>query len=137
VSRISNFETNENEDNTMTERTYKGIRFVFDAEKNPRGKCVVTAGGKPLTSVWEQPYETVPEFEWGSEWGRGCKNLAVSILKDVFKEELVTFELCNRFRRDFIARFPFDGFEIKESVLEAWLDIQLREMEKQRAKAIT
>jgi hypothetical protein len=130
MSKFSNLLNDEEE---IKEKCYKGIR---SPNGHARGNCIVTVDGKPLRSIWEQPYETVPEFEWGSAWGRGCKNLAVSILHDIMNEEDITFDLCNLFRKEIVSRLPIDSWTLKEFELLSWVDTKILNMEKQRAKAI-
>jgi hypothetical protein len=136
MSKFSNL-LNGGEQEEVKQKIYKGMRLIPFPEREPRGQCVVTVDGKPLMSIW-QPKKNAPEFEWGSRWSRACKNLASSILRDVATEDIYSSaDICNRFKEDYVEKkFSFDGWEIKEYDILDWIDKQVLEMEKQRAKAI-
>lgn len=109
----------------IPETIYKGVRLGYDIPTKKRGICVVTRDNITLENIMENEFD----FEWGYR-GIGAKNLAKSLLLSIFKEELVTPELCSRFVREVVKSLPFEGWEIKETVLSAWLDTQLSRMEK-------
>jgi hypothetical protein len=107
----------------LPETIYKGVRLGYDIPTNQRGICIVTKDDKTLENIAENDFD----FEWGYR-GKDAKNLAKSLLSSMFKEELVTSELCLQFVREVVESLPFEGWEIKETVLSAWLDTRLNKI---------
>lgn len=113
-------------DDVPSIKIYRGKRLNFNYETGNRGTCGVTVDNEPLKNCNDD------YWEWGFGWGKRITNLSQSILTDYFRTDDIDQELVRRFRKDFIAKLPFEEWEIEEFRIDEWLD--RIEFEKQREK---
>jgi hypothetical protein len=119
------FKSQDNAEEVIKGKQYKGVRINYNLSPVCRGVCVVTVDNKPLLSQSEDNF-----FEWGVRWASGSRNLAASLLLDMFKEDHVTKDMITSFTDGVIAKLPFEMWELTEDMLDGWDDIYQREMEK-------
>ncbi len=89
-------------------KVYRGIR--------DRREITITVDGRPLWHVVRHSQE----MAWGYG-GSGAADLALSILTEHLGDVVQAKEHYRAFKREFVAKWPFECFQITEEAIERWL----------------
>ena len=106
-----------------TVKTYAGKRI------NGQGVLVMICDGqRPINPLEHIERHSPDGFEFGYH-GSGPADLALSILTDVLggdKRQATIF--YQKFKEQFVGKWRGDSFEIEESTIIAWLNLQWRNL---------
>ena len=101
-------------------KIYKGERILSGGG---RGTTMVTVDGVPLA---HRVRHSPTGFEWGYG-GSGPADLARSILWEHLGEE-PPLMLYQKFKWDFVAKWPPEGWEVTEKEIDEWMTSLLDEI---------